>query len=89
MTPADAPSAAYLVDADILYVAVRDLPIARSDEAGSVWVNVDYAADGRVVAVEFVNAASMGVDLTHVPERETVERLIQEAGITLPLSSAA
>jgi uncharacterized protein YuzE len=88
MTPADAPSAAYLANADILYVAVRDLPIARSGEGGSVWINVDYSTDGRVVAVEFVNAASQGVDLTHVPERETVERLIDEAGITLPLPSA-
>ena len=85
MTPADAPSAAYLADIDVLYVAVRNAPIARSGEGGSVWVNVDYAADGSVVAVEFVNAASMGVDLAHIPERETVERLIREAGIILPL----
>ncbi|MGH2584680.1 MAG: DUF2283 domain-containing protein [Dehalococcoidia bacterium] len=89
MTPAEAPKAEYLEDADILYVAVRDAPIARSGEAGSVWINVDYAADGSVVAVEFVNAATIGVDLTHVPERETVERLIREAGISLPLKSPA
>ncbi len=89
MTPADAPSAAYLADADILYVAMRNAPIARSGEGGSIWVNVDYAEDGRVVAVEFVNAASMGVDLASVPERATVERLIREAGISLPLSAPA
>jgi uncharacterized protein YuzE len=79
-----APYAAYLDDIDILYVRLQDAAIAKMREGASVWVNIDHAADGSVVAVEVVNAKSMGVDLTGVPERETVERLIREAGISLP-----
>jgi hypothetical protein len=39
--------------------------------------------------VSFINAASLGVDLTDVPERGTIERIIREAGITLPRPTPA
>ena len=70
------PHAEYLVDLHILMVYARDAEIARTREGGNVWTNVDLDAQGNVVEVEFVNAASAGVDLSGVPERETVERLI-------------
>ena len=78
-----APYAEYLKDVDILWVQLRDGPVARSGDL-DLWRNIDYADDGSVLSLEFVNAASMGVDLTGVPERETVERLIRQAGISLP-----
>jgi uncharacterized protein YuzE len=83
MSRQPAPFARYSRDDDILYVRLRDLPIARTGETNP-WTNIDLAADGRVVAVEFVNVASEGVDLTGVPEREAVERLIRESGLRLP-----
>ena len=75
-----APYAEYLEDIDILNVRVRDAPIARTLNLGH-WRNVDLDADGNVVAVEFINVMSEGIDLTDIPERETVERLLREAGI--------
>jgi uncharacterized protein YuzE len=83
MTRQPAPYARYIDTDDILYVRLRDLPIARTGET-NIWTNIDYAADGSVVAVEVVNARSAGVDLTDVPERSVVEQLIQEARIELP-----
>ena len=77
MMDAAAPYAVYHEDGDILYVRVRDAPIARSQEL-DLWRHVDYAADGRVVAVEFVNVGD-GLRLDDVPERHMVERLIVEA----------
>ncbi|MGD9892466.1 MAG: DUF2283 domain-containing protein [Dehalococcoidia bacterium] len=81
-----APYARYIETDDILYVRLRDQPIVRTGET-NIWTNIDYAADGSVVAVEMVNAKSAGIDLTDVPEREAVEQLIREARIVLPLTS--
>ena len=81
-----APYARYIEADDILYVRLRDLPIARTGET-NIWTNIDYAADGTVVAVEVVNARSAGTDLAGVPEREAVEQLIRAARIELPSTS--
>jgi uncharacterized protein YuzE len=77
------PRAEYLPHIDILYIRVRDTEIARTRNLGH-WRNVDLDADGNVVAVEFIDVTHEGVDLSDIPERETVERLIREAGISLP-----
>ena len=82
------PHAEYLKDGDLLFVELQDAPVARSGDL-DLWRNVDFASDGSLVAIEFVNAATMGVDLTDVPERETVERLIREADMTLDQWTAA
>jgi uncharacterized protein YuzE len=81
----EAPYAEYLERIDILYVQVRNTEIARTRSLGH-WRNVDLDADGNVVAVEFINAMSLGVDLTDIPERDTVERLIREADVPLELT---
>jgi uncharacterized protein YuzE len=81
-----APYAPYIETDDILYVRLRDQPIVRTGET-NIWTNIDYAAHGSVVAVELVNAKSAGIDLTDVPEREAVERLIREASIIIPSTS--
>ncbi len=73
------PYAGYIQDGDIVYVELRDTPIDRPYELDA-WCNVDLAADGSVVAIEFVNATDTLI-LSDVPERETVERLIRAAGI--------
>ncbi len=76
-----APYAEYLEDIDILYVRLREGPITRSGEL-DLYRNIDWDADGCLVAVEFVNAAD-GVRLDDLPERETVERVMRTAGIRL------
>jgi uncharacterized protein YuzE len=78
-----APYAEYLDDDDILYVRVRDAPIARTLNLGH-WRNVDLDGEGRVVAAEFINVETAGVDLDGIPERAMIERLIRAAGIQLP-----
>ena len=70
-----APYATYLEDIDILYVRLSDTEIARSGNL-DLWRNIDLAADGSLVAVEFVKA-SAGINLDNVPQPEEVERLIR------------
>jgi uncharacterized protein YuzE len=82
------PRADYLEHIDILYVQVREAEIARTRNLGH-WRNVDLDANGNVVAVEFIDTKHEGVDLTDIPERDTVERLIREAGIALPRTASA
>lgn len=86
MSSQPAPYARYLDDADILYVRLRDLPITSTGETNA-WTNIDRAADGLVVAVEFVSVRTEGIDLNGIPERETVARLIRDSGVRLPVGS--
>lgn len=74
------PYAEYIEDSDILFVGLFDAPIARTREGGNVWINVDYTADERVVAVEIVSA-SADHDLGAVPHCEEIGRLIEVAGL--------
>ena len=72
----DFPRVSYDEEGDILFIEFSDAPVARTREAGSVWVNVDEAADGSIVAVEFVNAHA-GIDLRYVPLRDQIEPLLR------------
>lgn len=67
-------------EGDIIYIEFSEATIARTREAGSVWVNVDEAEDGSIVAVEIVNAHA-GVDLSYVPCRNEIEPLLRPLGI--------
>ena len=78
-----APYAEYLDEDDILYVRLRDVPIARTLNLGH-WRNIDLDENGHVVAAEFINVETAGIDLNGVPERDIVEHLIREAGVQLP-----
>lgn len=75
------PHAEYLDDIDILYITLSDAEI-DPDRSGDIdlWRNVDRAADGSVVALEFVNA-SVGLNLRDVPHREIVERFAGDFGL--------
>ena len=72
-------SAKYHKDIGILYVTLSDAEAARSGDLG-LWRDVDRAADGTVVGLEFVQA-SAGVNVRDVPRRETVEQLARDAGL--------
>jgi uncharacterized protein YuzE len=78
MTEGTYPHVTY--EDDILYIEWSDEPVARTREAGSMWVNVDEAADGRILSIEIIDA-SAGVDLRYLPLREEVERLIRPFNI--------
>ncbi len=67
-------------EGDIIYIEFSEAEVVRTREAGSVWVNVDEAADGSVVAIEFVNAHA-GIDLRHLPRRDEVELLLREFNV--------
>ena len=73
------PRAEYHRDIDILHVQLSDAEIVRTREL-DIWRNVDFAEDGQVVAVEFVNA-SRGVDLQGVPRQAEVEQLVRQSGL--------
>lgn len=62
------------VDAVYVYFERRD--VERTDQL-SERVNVDYAADGSAIGVEFLDV-SLGIDLDNVPHRADVARLLDE-----------
>ena len=70
----------YSKDVDIAYVYLTDI---EEFSARTVFLDdlrlVDYADDGRVIGVEFINASG-GIDLTDVPAADVVEKLIVESG---------
>ena len=75
------PHAEYHADIDVLYVQLSDGEVSRTSE-GDLWRNIDLAADGQRVAVEFVNA-SMGVNLQDVPRGGEVADLVRPFGLPL------
>ena len=74
-------SVTYDNEGDILYVALttaEDKRVARSDTRNDLRI-IDYAADGRVLGVEFINVSD-GIDLSGVPEAETILALVEQSG---------
>lgn len=72
------PTAVYDEDTDILYVEFRESLVAKTIGLGW-WRNIDLAADGSVLGVEFINA-SAGIDLDGVPQREEIAAAIERLG---------
>lgn len=62
--------------ADAAYVYLSDAETVRTHSLDD-WRMVDYDAAGRAVGVEFLGV-STGIDLSGVPEGETVGRLLQQ-----------
>ncbi len=72
------PHAEYDADADAIYVSLSDRPVVRSVQLDDAR-NLDYSADGGLVGIEFLGVGG-GVDLSDLPWRQTVEKLIGELG---------
>jgi uncharacterized protein YuzE len=75
--------AEYDPEADAIYVWLSDRPLARTltlDDSR----NVDLAEDGTAVGVELLGVSG-GIDLSDIPQRPTVERLISQLGLNLNL----
>lgn len=73
----------YDAEADVLYVRLREGDVARQTFLDDLRI-IDKSEDGAVIGIEFVGASD-GVDLHDVPFARTVERLIDEGGLTLPV----
>jgi len=76
-------SAQYDDEADAIYVRLSDSPLVRTIIVDDQR-NIDIAGDGSAVGVEFLGVSG-GVDLSDIPERATVERLITQLGLDIKL----
>jgi uncharacterized protein YuzE len=65
-------------ETDILYVRLADDDVGETKALDDLRL-VDYAADGAVVGIEFIEASS-GIDLRDLSFRERVEELIAQSG---------
>jgi uncharacterized protein YuzE len=77
------PYAVYDQDSDAIYVMLSDADVERSTSIDDFRI-IDYSASGKVVGVEFLGVGG-GVDLSDIPYRNTVERLINELNLGIKI----
>jgi uncharacterized protein YuzE len=70
-------------EADVLYVRLTDGASIRQKSLGDLRI-IDYSAEGAVLGVEFIGA-SEGVELRDVPFAETIQELIAQSGLAIPV----
>jgi uncharacterized protein YuzE len=71
------PRLSYDPHANALYIYLHDAPRVARTESRLEWSrNIDYDEVGNVIGIEFWNA-DLGLHLDDVPERATVERLLE------------
>jgi|DewCreStandDraft_2_1066082.scaffolds.fasta_scaffold00555_21 uncharacterized protein YuzE len=75
--------AKYSQEADAIYVYLNPGRVAYSKFLDDLRV-IDFSEDGRVVGVEFLQVSD-GIDLSDVPERDKVERLINDLGLGIKI----
>lgn len=69
------PSLSYDIDADAIYVRLRDLPYAYGEDLDHER-RIDYAVDGLPIGVELL-CVSEGVNLDNLPDRASLARLLE------------
>jgi uncharacterized protein YuzE len=67
--------------ADAVYVQLSAAEVAKTRSLDDMRM-VDYAADGTPAGVEFLGVSG-GVDLTGVPERQTVEHALRDLDLKI------
>jgi len=77
------PYAKYDQDSDAIYVLLSDADVERSTSIDDFRI-IDYSAGGKVVGVEFLGVGG-GVDLSDIPYRNTVEKLINELNLGIKI----
>ena len=77
----DSDAVTYDQESDILYVRLRELPIAATDTTDDLRL-IDYSEDRAVVGVEFLQVGS-GIDLSDLRDRHEIERLIDKSGLAI------
>ena len=70
------PHASYDDEADVLYIRFQDRIAARTEALDDLRM-IDWADDGTLIGVEFVDARD-GIDLHGVPAATDVELLIRD-----------
>lgn len=75
MTVASVPYITYSAGADALYIAFADETVSWTEELDHRRM-VDRGSGDRVLGIEFLDVSD-GIDLTGVPERERVEKLLR------------
>lgn len=71
----------YDSEANAAYVYLHEGPVARTKPIDDVRL-IDYAKDGAVVGVEFLDARS-GIDLSDLPEKTAIEQVIRNSDFGL------
>lgn len=71
----------YDPEADCAYILINDLPHAYSKEVDETRF-IDYAEDGTVIGIELLYVGS-GVDVTDLPYRSEIEKLLEEHQIRI------
>jgi uncharacterized protein YuzE len=66
-------------NADCAYVLINDLPHAYSKELDETRF-IDYAEDGTVIGIELLYVSG-GVDVSDLPYRAEVEKLLENNGM--------
>ena len=77
---AKAPFARYDDDADVLWIQLRDGAVSSRKELDDYRL-VEYDADGRLLAIEIVEARQFGVDLGHIDDADALTSVLQAAGL--------
>lgn len=70
-------------EADAIYVRIVERAVVRTVPLDDLRM-IDYAADGVVRGIEFIDVHE-GVDLRDIPFAREVEEAIREKGLGLPL----
>lgn len=73
--------AEYDAEADAIYVRLSDRPLVRTIQIDDTR-NIDVAEDGTPVGVELLGVSG-GIDLSDIPDRPEVERLITQLGLNI------
>jgi uncharacterized protein YuzE len=71
--------AEYDSESDAIYVSLANAPTGRSTQLDDSRT-IDVSADGVVVGIEFLGVGG-GVDLSDIPHKPKVEKLIGELGL--------
>lgn len=77
------PHAEHDAEADAIYVWLTDAETVRSKRLDDFRI-IDISSDGRVVGIEFLGVGG-GIDLSDIPHRPTVEKVIGEMGLGIKI----
>jgi uncharacterized protein YuzE len=77
------PHAVYDQESDAIYVLLTDGEVERSTQLDDFRI-IDHSADGAVIGVEFLGVGG-GVDLSDIPHRHKVEKLINELDLGIKI----
>ncbi len=72
-------------EADAVYITLREAQYAYGDDLDCSR-RVDFSADGKPVGIELLNV-SQGVNVTDLPTRTAVERLLHQNNIAVIVTS--